>query len=95
MSTIAHESPAATVPEDRPGLDPFRAREMWAGLAIGVMWIAVALAAVFAPDFVSTSATGSTTIPSGIAVALFATIATRIVAKYGFGHRGEVAEDDS
>jgi hypothetical protein len=87
MSTIAHESPAAPVAEDRPGLAVFRAREMWAGIAISAMWIAVAFAAVFAPDIMSTSATNSTTIPSGVAVALFATIATRLVAKYGLARR--------
>jgi peptidoglycan/LPS O-acetylase OafA/YrhL len=60
-------------------------REMWASLAIGVMWLAVALCAVFGPDFVSTTPGGSTTtIPSGIAVGLFAVI----VAKRGFERRG-------
>lgn len=95
MSTIAHESPARPVPENRPGLAVFRAREMWAGMAIATMWIAAAFAAVFAPDIVSTSATSSTTIPSGVAVALFATIATRLVAKYGFARRDGAAGDDS
>jgi hypothetical protein len=95
MSTITHESPAVAVPEDQYGIDPFQAREMWAGLAIAVMWLAVALAAVFAPDIVSTSATSGTTIPSGVAVALFATIATRMVAKYGFGHRDGAAGGES
>jgi hypothetical protein len=64
-------------------------REMWASLAICVMWLAVALCALFGPDFVSTSPGGaSTTIPSGIAVGLFAVIGTGIVAKRGFerGH---------
>lgn len=66
------------------------AREMWAAIAIASMWLATALAAVFAPDFVSTTPGGSTTtIPSGIAVALFALIGTRMVARYGFGR-----EDD-
>ena len=87
MSTIAHEPPAATVPQDRRRLDVFQAREMWAGIAIAAMWIAVVFAAVFAPDIVSNSATSSTTIPSGVVVALFATIATRLVAKYGFARR--------
>jgi hypothetical protein len=63
-------------------------REMWASLAIGVMWLAVALCAVFGPDFVSTTPGGSTTtIPSGIAVGLFAVIGTSIVAKRGFERR--------
>jgi hypothetical protein len=64
-------------------------REMWASLAIGMMWLAVALCALFAPDFVSTTPGGSTTtIPSGIAVAVFALIGTSIVAKRGFTRTG-------
>jgi hypothetical protein len=87
MSTIAQQSPAATLPKERPERALFQAREMWAGIAIATMWIATAFAAVFAPDIVSNSATSSTTIPSGVVVALFATIATRLVAKYGFARR--------
>ena len=42
-----------------------------------MMWIAVAVASVWAPDFVAWSNDGShTTIPSGIFVALFATTST-------------------
>ena len=63
---------------------------MWASIAISVMWLAVLFAAVFAPDIVSTTNTGNaTTIPSGVAVALFAAIGTRGVAKYGFTRRGD------
>ncbi len=63
-------------------------REMWASLAIGVMWLAVVVSALFGPDFVSTTPGGdSTTIPSAIAIALFAVIGTSIVAKRGFAPR--------
>jgi hypothetical protein len=63
---------------------------MWAGLAIVVMWLAVLFDALFGPDIVSTSGggTNTTTIPSAVAVALFAWLATKAVAKHGFG-RGE------
>ena len=65
---------------------------MWASLAIAAMWLAVVFAAVFAPDFVSSDAGGNTTrIPSAVAVALFAAIGTRGVAKYGFGRRDDPA----
>jgi hypothetical protein len=62
---------------------------MWASLAITAMWVVVAVSAVWGPDFVSTSGSGAstTTIPSGIAVAVFASIGTWAVAKHGFGHR--------
>jgi len=65
------------------------ARETWASLAITAMWLAVALDAVWGPDFVATSGSGAstTTIPSAIFVALFAYLGTRVVARYGFERR--------
>ena len=68
--------------------------ETWAALAIFAMWAAVAISAVWGPDFVSTSGSGAsaTTIPSGIIVAMFATIGTWFVAKYGLGHRAGRAD---
>jgi hypothetical protein len=60
-------------------------RNMWAGLAIVVMWLAVLFDALFGPDVVTTNSTGtSTTIPSAVVVALFAWLATKAVAKHGF-----------
>ena len=57
--------------------------EMWASLAISVMWLAVLFDAVFGPDFVSTSPGGnSTTIPSAVFVAVFAWLGTAVVARY-------------
>lgn len=57
------------------------------------MWLAVLFSAVFGPDVVSSSPGGNTTtIPSAVAVALFAAIGTRIVAKYGFGQPHEDAD---
>ncbi len=63
------------------------ARQMWTSLAIAMMWIVVLVDALFGPDFVSNSATSSTTIPSAIFVALFAYLGTRVVAKYGYSDR--------
>jgi hypothetical protein len=91
MSTITHE-PARATPERRHWSAQILVREMWASLAIAAMWVAVLFAAVFAPDFVSSDAGGNTTrIPSSVAVALFAAIGTRTLAKYGFGRP---ADDD-
>ena len=60
--------------------------EMWATIAICAIWTAVVFAAAFGADLVSTSNDGNgTTIPSGVIVALFAFLATRVVAKYGYG----------
>jgi hypothetical protein len=87
MSTLSH--PPAQSVEERTWSPSYLSREMWASLAIAAMWIAVAISAAWGPDFVSSSGSGtnSTTIPSGIAVALFASIGTWAVAKYGFGLR--------
>ena len=89
MSVISHP-PSGAVPEKRDWSLQL-VTELWASLAIIAMWLAVAVATAWGPDFVSTSGAGtnSTTIPSGIAVALFASIGTWAVAKYGFGHHGK------
>ena len=61
---------------------------MWASVAIVAMWVAVAVSTAWGADFVSTGSGGnSTTIPAGIAVAVFASIGTWAVAKHGFGDR--------
>jgi 4-amino-4-deoxy-L-arabinose transferase-like glycosyltransferase len=50
-----------------------------------MIWLAVLFAAVFGPDIKSVDAGGDASIiPSGVAVALFAVLATFVVAKYGF-----------
>ena len=81
MSTVAHHPS-----EGRRWVAQLRIREMWAAVAIAFIWLAVLFDALFGPDIVSTSATSSTTIPSAVFVALFAWLATRAVAKRGFGH---------
>jgi len=89
MSTILHPPTGAVHESGWSAM--FLVREVWASLAIAAMWIAVAVSAVWGPDFVSSSGSGtnSTTIPSGIAVAMFAAIGTWAVAKYAFGRAGE------
>ena len=79
MATVSHE-------QNRAGrrwaelLIP----EMWASLAISVIWLAVLFDAVFGPDFVSsTPGSTSSVIPSVIFIAPFACLATWVVAKYG------------
>ena len=85
MSTISTEQPRA-VPERRSALEQVLVREMWAALAIVVIWLAVLFAAVFGSDIINSSAGGdASTVPSAVAVALFASLATWPVAKYGFG----------
>jgi hypothetical protein len=48
------------------------------------MWVAVVLGALFGPDIVAQSSpVNSPPIPSAVAIAMFATIGTWFVAKYG------------
>jgi hypothetical protein len=64
-------------------------REMWTSLAIIVIWLSVLFDAIFGPDIVSNNGVGDigerSTVPSAVVVALFAFLATWVVAKYGFG----------
>jgi ABC-type uncharacterized transport system permease subunit len=64
--------------------------EMWATVAIVAMWVAVLFVGVYGGDmsFHSVDSSGST-IPSGVAVALFAAIGTGSVAKRVFGRRSD------
>ncbi len=66
-----------------PGARPWwRLRELWASASITVMWVAVLFDAVFGADFKVVSNDGSvTTIPSAIAIALFAAFASKWVAR--------------
>ena len=83
MTTYPH---GRTVPAEpmRPWLSRML-REMWASLAIVVMWLAVLLDALFGPDLVTSSAGGDTvTIPSAVLLGLFAFLGTWVVARYGF-----------
>ena len=60
-------------------------REMWAALAIVVMSLRVLFDAIYGPNIVNTSPGGdASSVPSAVAVALFAFLATWVVARYGF-----------
>ena len=83
MTSISHESSGGQ-PAARRLSSQILVRDMWASLAIAVMWLAVLFDALFGPDLVVNNASGMTTIPSAIIVALFAYLATRVVARYGF-----------
>jgi hypothetical protein len=79
MTSIPHERPV------RPLSLRLLVPEMWASLAIIVMWLAVLFDAIFGPDIVNRSAGGDfSTVPSAVAVALFAFLATWGVAWFGF-----------
>ena len=82
MTVIPHESSV----DSRFGW--LRITEMWASLAITVMWLAVLFDAMFGPNITSTTPGGtSSSVPSAVALAFFATIGTWVVAKYGLRPR--------
>jgi uncharacterized membrane protein (DUF485 family) len=86
MTTISHE-PLERVVENRRWYE-LLPREMWASLAISVMWVAVVVTAVWGPDIVNTTVGGtSSSVPAAIIVALFAFLATWVVARHGLDHR--------
>ena len=61
---------------------------LWGALSIVAMWLAVLFDGIFGGDMIFVSpANGTTTIPSAVAVALFAMIATVSVAKRAFGRK--------
>ena len=63
-------------------------REMWAWLAISVIWLSVLADALFGPDIVTHESGGSgATIPSAVVFVLVAYFATRIIVRHGFDRR--------
>ena len=80
MATLPHQPV-----HERPEWAEFmRIPEMWASLAISMMWLAVLFDSVYGPSLVTTNGTQTTTIPSGIIVALLACLGTAAVARHGF-----------
>lgn len=86
--TISHES-SPVVPERRGWSRRLLVHEMWASIAISVIWLAVLFDGLFGPDIWTSNAGGTNTsrVPSVIVVVLFAYLATRVLARHGFGHQ--------
>lgn len=88
MSAISHD-PSQAVQQKERRSSSFLVPDMWASLAIIVVWLSVLFDAVYGPNIVNTTAGGdSSTVPSAVAVALFAFLATWVIAKYGFLRHG-------
>jgi hypothetical protein len=88
-NTVAIVTPEglASTAEGRARRALFSVREMWAALAVGVIWLAVLVDALFGPDIVTSNASGYARIPSAVVLAFFAFLATWVIARHGFGHR--------
>jgi ABC-type nickel/cobalt efflux system permease component RcnA len=85
VSTPASDATATT----RGQRMRFLVHEMWAALAIGVIWLVVLIDALFGPDIVTSNASGYARIPSAVVIAFFAFFATWVVARHGFAHPGK------
>lgn len=87
MTLASHESPKLGREEGFPW-SQLLVRELWASLAISIIWLAVLFDAVFGPNIYSSSAgVATSSVPSAVAVAFFAFLATWPIAKYGLGKR--------
>jgi hypothetical protein len=81
MATISHEPSRV----DKERWTDLLASEMWASLAIAVIWLSVLFDAIYGPDIVSRSAVGDfLTVPSAVVVAFFAFLATWVLARHGY-----------
>ena len=90
MATVS--PPVSDAPSESRSQRRFVVAEMWTSLAIGVIWLVVLADALFGPDIVSSNAGGFTRFPSAVVLALFAWLATRVVAKHGFGQSDDDAD---
>jgi hypothetical protein len=91
MTTLSHERHASRRPPSTL-VAVLGLTQMWASLAIVVIWLAVLFTAIYGTDadLVTTSSSGDGgTVPAVAIVALFASIATWAVAKHGFRDRAD------
>ncbi len=82
MSTLSHE-PVRADERRRVSVEAV-VQELWAALAIVVMWLAVLFDAIFGPNIVNSSGGSTSSVPSAVVVAVFAFLGTWVVARYAF-----------
>jgi hypothetical protein len=93
---MSHAQPAQIDSPSPEALERARLqRTVWVSLAITAIWAAVVAVAALGGDIVvdggASGAGGTTSVPSGVPIAILACIATFLVARYGFPddhHRG-------
>jgi hypothetical protein len=87
MSAVSHEPAQFARGKERSSWQLF-IPELLASSTIIAMWLAVLFSAVFGENIVNATAGGdSSSVPSSVAVALFAFLATWVVAWFGFRHK--------
>ena len=89
MTTVTHEPPREA--PARKHLSDFLASEMWASLAISVIWLSVMFEAVYGPSVETRSAGGDfSSVPIAVVGTIFAFFATWVLARHAF--RGDRAD---
>lgn len=84
MAVVPHEP----VRETRTWWAQLFVPELWAFLAIAVIWLSVLFTAVYGSDIRTSSAGGDqSVVPTVVVVALFAFLATWAIAAHGFRGR--------
>ncbi len=88
MATLSHETAGPVDERPNMSLRPVLG-EVTASIAIGVMWLAVLFDALFGPDIVTSNGggTNTSTVPSAVAVAFFAFLATWVLGRYAIRKR--------
>lgn len=85
MTVMTHE-PSTDEPARQGIASRLLVPGFWGAVSIVTMWLAVLFDGIFGGDMVfASTANGTTTVPSAVAVALFAVIGTAAVAKRAFG----------
>ena len=85
MTVMTHE-PSTDEPVRQSIASRLLVPGFWGALSIVTMWLAVLFVGIFGGDMIfASTANGTTTMPSAVAVALFAVIGTAVVAKRTFG----------
>ena len=82
MTTTSHEP--THLATERWRWSNLLVTEMWASLAISVIWLTVLFDALFGPDIQTRGVAGdSAVIPSAVVISVFAFFATWVVARHG------------
>ena len=85
MTTMTHE-PSTGTPVRESVASRLLVPGFWATVSIVTMWLAVLFDGIFGADMTFNNSSGQVTVmPSVVAVALFAAIATAAIAKRAFG----------
>ena len=82
MTVVSHEPVRA---EARKAWTEILVPELWASLAIVVIWLSVLFTGIYGPDIQTSGVAGDhSTVPSVVVVSLFAFLATWAISAFAF-----------